>query len=140
MLGGKFRSQKGTLRMDGHWYGHSRTFRCRSWPELCYPLVWLSPLLILLGFQVIFEEHHIFKYVKVGDWRPVVIPALAGLICGVFWEMWNYYSLAQWKYVIPYLHGSKYSRCHYWGFQDTCPLELPAPHLSNISLAGNPRH
>jgi hypothetical protein len=38
-----------------------------------------------------------------GDWRPVVIPALAALICGFFWEMWNYFSLARWSYTIPFV-------------------------------------
>ena len=38
-----------------------------------------------------------------GDWRPVIVPALAALICGFFWEMWNYFSLARWTYSIPYV-------------------------------------
>ena len=38
---------------------------------------------------------------KRGDWRPVVSAALAALICGFFWEMWNYYSLARWTYSVP---------------------------------------
>jgi hypothetical protein len=34
--------------------------------------------------------------------RPLLQPALAALVCGFFWEMWNYGSLAKWHYSIPY--------------------------------------
>ena len=40
-----------------------------------------------------------------GDWRAVGTFALAALICGFFWEMWNIHSLAKWTYAIPYLEG-----------------------------------
>ena len=93
-----------------------------AWPELWYPFVWISPLFILVGFQVIFEEHNIFEYLKVGDWRPVVIPALAGLMCGVFWEMWNYHSLAHWEYAIPYLHGFKVFEMPILGYSGYFPF------------------
>ena len=76
-------------------------------PDFFYPFVWISPLFILVGTQVIFDEHNIVECLQVGDWRPIVIPALAGLLCGVFWEMWNYHSLAHWEYAIPYLQGFK---------------------------------
>ena len=36
-----------------------------------------------------------------GDWRGAVAAMLAAIICGGFWEMWNYYSLAKWQYSIP---------------------------------------
>ncbi len=28
---------------------------------------------------------------------------LAALVCGLFWEMWNAYSLSKWSYQVPYL-------------------------------------
>jgi hypothetical protein len=38
-----------------------------------------------------------------GNWSQVVTAALAALICGFFWEMWNVHSLAKWVYSIPYV-------------------------------------
>ena len=35
-------------------------------------------------------------------WKPR-LPPLAALVCGFFWEMWNFYSLARWTYSIPYV-------------------------------------
>ena len=93
-------------------------------PELCYPLVWISPLFIVIGFQHIFGERNVLVNLRVGDWRSVVVPALAGLICGVFWEMWNYFSLAHWKYAIPFLHGIQIFEMPLLGYSGYFPFGL----------------
>jgi len=33
----------------------------------------------------------------------VLSSALAAIICGFFWEMWNFYSFAKWEYKIPFV-------------------------------------
>jgi hypothetical protein len=33
----------------------------------------------------------------------VLILFLAGITCGVFWEMWNFYSMPKWIYEVPYV-------------------------------------
>ncbi|WP_454061678.1 hypothetical protein [Candidatus Nitrospira salsa] len=75
------------------------------WPKTLYPLLWLSPLLMLLAVQIFQGHDSILSRLRHGDWRPVIIPALSGLICGGFWELWNSQSLAHWEYTIPYLHA-----------------------------------
>ena len=35
------------------------------------------------------------------DWTAPAAAALAGLVCGLFWEMWNAFSLLRWVYHIP---------------------------------------
>ena len=40
-----------------------------------------------------------------GDWRPVWRGALAGLTCGLLWELWNWGSLGRWVYAVPYVDG-----------------------------------
>lgn len=71
------------------------------WPEYLFPLLWLAPLLIILAMQSITGEKTILATIRHGDWRPIWRSALAALICGFFWEMWNYKSLAQWRYTVP---------------------------------------
>jgi hypothetical protein len=34
----------------------------------------------------------------------VISSALAALFCGLFWETWNFYSLAKWKYSVSFVH------------------------------------
>jgi len=70
-------------------------------PNLLFPLVWVSPLLIWAALREFLGKRHIFSDIAVGDWRTVVSAALAALLCGWFWEMWNYLSLARWEYTVP---------------------------------------
>ena len=73
-------------------------------PNLLFPLLWVSPLLIVVSLQVLMCEKHIFSDLSNGDWRTAVSAALAALVCGFFWEMWNFYSLARWEYAVPLVH------------------------------------
>jgi hypothetical protein len=72
------------------------------WPQALYPMVWLGPLLLLCGLQQLLLGESLFAPLARGDWRPLLQPAAAGLICGFLWELWNYGSLAKWHYSIPY--------------------------------------
>jgi len=73
------------------------------WPNLLFPLLWVSPLLIVVSLQALMGQPHVFSGPARGDWRPVVSSALAALFCGIFWETWNFFSLAKWKYTVPYV-------------------------------------
>ncbi|WP_447971670.1 hypothetical protein [Nitrospira sp. M1] len=74
------------------------------WPRVLYPLLWTSPLLLMLAIQLLQGQASILKCLRCGDWQPIVVPAVGGLLCGVLWELWNVYSLAHWEYAIPHLH------------------------------------
>jgi hypothetical protein len=72
-------------------------------PNHLFALLWVSPLLIFLSIQALTGQPTLLYHLRHGDWRPLVIPALAALICGFFWELWNYYSLARWTYAIAFV-------------------------------------
>ena len=74
------------------------------WPNYFFPLLWISPLLILVGVQTLMKQQTIINQMSNGDWSVAVASILAALICGLFWEMWNYFSLAKWQYSIPFVH------------------------------------
>ena len=73
------------------------------WPAGLYFTLWLAPLFVLLGLQHLFLGETVLSPIARGDWRPLLQPALAGLACGLCWELWNYGSLAKWHYSIPYV-------------------------------------
>ena len=73
------------------------------WPDYLFAMLWVAPVFILVSLQVLAGEEHVFSGIAVGDWRPVISSVLAALICGCFWEMWNWKSLAKWGYSLPFV-------------------------------------
>jgi hypothetical protein len=102
------------------------------WPNHLFPLLWVSPLLIIVSLQNIFEDSHIFSRMPHGDWRHVLTAALAALICGFFWEMWNYYSLAKWKYSIPFVHRYQIFEMPVLGYAGYLPFGLQCAVIAHI--------
>ncbi|MFH1981004.1 MAG: hypothetical protein ABIL58_04105 [Pseudomonadota bacterium] len=76
------------------------------WPDLLFPLLWISPLILLISIRQLAGKPHPLTPIAGGEWRPVVAAAAAALLCGVFWEMWNFLSLAKWIYTIPYVQAA----------------------------------
>ncbi|UCF89948.1 MAG: hypothetical protein JSW39_16790 [Desulfobacterales bacterium] len=74
------------------------------WPNYLFPLLWISPLLIIVSMKALMKERHILSEMADGNWNLAIASALAALFCGFFWEMWNYFSLAKWKYSVPFVH------------------------------------
>jgi len=72
-------------------------------PNYGFPFLWLSPLLIMLAFQVQAGRCPLLSDASRGNWSRLAAAALAGLVCGFFWEMWNYGSLAHWSYSVPFV-------------------------------------
>lgn len=57
----------------------------------------LDPINCWLGYKSILNE------TARGDWRTVAALWIGSLICGFFWEMWNYYAWPKWEYDIPFV-------------------------------------
>lgn len=78
------------------------------WPGYLFPLVWITPLLLFVALQILNQEPDVITgTVRTGQWRQLALPAFAALLCGFFWELWNYYSYAKWQYSIPLVHSFK---------------------------------
>jgi hypothetical protein len=94
------------------------------WPNYLYPLLWVSPLLIIVSLQTLMGERHILSDFAGGDWRVTISSALAALFCGLFWEMWNYFSLAKWEYNIPFVHAFQIFEMPILGYGGYLPFGL----------------
>jgi len=94
------------------------------WPSYLFPLVWVAPLLVITSLQMIVGEETIFSSIRYGDWTSLWFAALAALVCGVFWEMWNYKSLSHWEYAIPFVHGYKIFEMPILGYAGYLPFGL----------------
>ena len=102
------------------------------WPNLLFPLLWVSPLLIIVSLQTLMGERHLFSHLTVGNWTPLVTAALAALICGLFWEMWNIFSLAKWKYSIPLVHRYAVFEMPLLGYAGYLPFGLQCAVVGSL--------
>ncbi|HEV2392386.1 MAG TPA: hypothetical protein VG146_08485 [Verrucomicrobiae bacterium] len=109
------------------------------WPRYCYPFVWSSLALILEPLNCWLGRPHLLQGLQQGDWRPVVALSAGALICGFFWEMWNYYSCPKWTYYTPgaqFLHIFEMPLLGYGGY---LPFALELYLLKGFLWSSGPR-
>ncbi|MGI8855734.1 MAG: hypothetical protein ACR2JW_08285 [Thermomicrobiales bacterium] len=92
-------------------------------PRQCFPFLWASLLLILDPIAGLAGEG-VFARVRVHAYAGVLRLMAAGLICGFFWEMWNYWSLPQWYYTVPYVGFGKLFEMPVLGYIGYLPFAL----------------
>ncbi len=102
------------------------------WPDHFYSLVWVAPLLIITALQTVIGEESILDPVTRGDWRVMWQAALAALICGFFWELWNYNSLAHWEYSIPFVHRFEIFHMPLLGYAGYLPFGLECLAVASL--------
>jgi len=73
------------------------------WPRYTFPLVWLSIFFLLDPINDLRHRPSLIRYIAQSEWRPIIALWLAGLMCGFFWEMWNFYALPKWIYTVPFV-------------------------------------
>jgi hypothetical protein len=73
-----------------------------GWPEIFFPLVWTAVYCLIEPVNARLGNRTLFDDLARGDWRPLIALGGGGLVCGFFWEMWNFYSYPKWVYRIPY--------------------------------------
>jgi hypothetical protein len=76
---------------------------CGLAPDFLFPCLWISPFLLLVVLESSLGKETILSSLEDGDWSRIIQFSLAALVCGLFWEMWNEFSLPQWKYSIPWV-------------------------------------
>jgi len=109
-------------------------------PDTWYPLLWVSPLLILVSLQVLLSQENVLQKLERGEWHVITLPALAALICGFFWEMWNHYSYPKWEYSIPYVQRFQIFEMPLLGYLGYLPFGLQCRVVADLieRLAGSP--
>ncbi len=116
------------------------------WPDVLFSMLWLAPLAVLAGLQHLVLGETLFAPLARGDWRPVLQPALAALICGVLWELWNAGSLAQWHYSVPYVQRFHLFEMPLLGYAGYLPfgvecalvMDLVARALNEVKTGSDP--
>ena len=104
-------------------------------PNYGFPFLWLAPLVIMLVFQVQAGRCPLLKDACQGRWDRTAAAALAGLVCGFFWEMWNFGSLAHWSYSVPFVNRFHIFAMPLLGYAGYLPFGLECALIGDAVLA-----
>ena len=107
------------------------------WPDYLFPLLWVSPLFIIISWQALRGEETVLADISKGDWRTIWTAALSALICGFFWEMWNWHSFAKWVYTVPYVNRFHIFEMPILGYAGYLPFGLECVVIA--TMLGNKR-
>ena len=69
--------------------------------------VWVGFALLLDPLNYAARGRSLLREFETGRTSTFFSLLLAGLVCGIFWESWNYWAAAKWVYVFPILQGWK---------------------------------
>lgn len=118
------------------------------WPDLLFPLLWLAPLGLLLGCWMLEDGGGTIlrRLMAALPGEQALPPAttlarlmLSGLLCGFFWELWNFHSLAKWIYAIPFVDRFHLFEMPLLGYAGYLPFgiecTLAAAWLSDLSAS-----
>lgn len=106
------------------------------WPDLLFPLVWMAPLFVIVSIQTLTGQPTIFAPLRQGDWRRLWTAAMASLVCGLFWELWNWRSLAHWSYAIPFVDRFHLFAMPLLGYAGYVPFGLECLVVADLVLHG----
>ena len=110
-------------------------------PSQLFPLLWLAPIFVIAAVQRLCGRETIFSPLARGDWSRVCRLALAALICGFFWELWNYGSLARWEYRVPYVNRFHIFEMPLLGYAGYLPFGIECGMIADLlinNLTGGP--
>ena len=110
-----------------------------AWPAQLFSILWLGPLAVFLGLQKLLVGETLLAPLARGDWRPLLQPAAAALVCGFFWELWNWGSLAQWHYAVPYVQRFHIFEMPLLGYSGYLPFGIECAVVIDLLQRMRPR-
>jgi hypothetical protein len=76
-------------------------------PLYFFALTWIFAFLIVDALNYSLGYDSFMKDFEKGYAGQLISTIIAGLICGIFWEMWNYWSVSKWVYSVPFFTTGK---------------------------------
>lgn len=95
------------------------------WPRVFFGLVW--GFLFLLVEPLLAREAPERSWMRAlfsGDARRFKALLLSGLVCGLLWELFNYWAGAKWVYTVPWPKGPKLFEMPWLGYLGFPPFAL----------------
>jgi hypothetical protein len=102
------------------------------WPRYFFPLPWLALIFLLDPFCYLGGGKSLWADWCRGSRREIYLLLLAGLICGLFWESWNYWSKAKWIYTLPFFNAGKIFEMPILGYLGFPPFAVECAVMYNF--------
>jgi hypothetical protein len=85
-------------------------------PQYSFPLIWLSFIFFLEPFNHRTGRPSLLKDMQEGKIGNLYQLLLAGMICGLLWEFWNFWAFSKWIYTVPFVGQIKLFEMPVLGF------------------------
>ncbi len=102
------------------------------WPRYAFPLIWLAFIFLLEPFCYLGGGKSLWLDWCRGRRREIYLLLLAGLVCGFFWESWNFWSKAKWIYTLPFLNEGKIFEMPVLGYLGFPPFAVQCAVMYNF--------
>jgi hypothetical protein len=94
------------------------------WPEVFFPLTWGSFGLLLEPWNRRHARRSFLRDLEQGEAGPLARTLAAGLVCGLLWELWNYWARTKWMYTVPGFEGWRLFEMPLTGFLGFPPFAV----------------
>jgi len=103
----RFRGDK--LRGDEIWIsvGFMGLFLPLIWPRIFFPLVWGGFFFLFDALNARYGWSSVLREWSSRQFGRTIALLLSGCLCGILWELWNYWAGAKWVYSLPVLSHPK---------------------------------
>jgi len=110
-------------------------------PDFFFPRVWGALIFLLEPICARAEGPSLVQDAENGDWTTLVRLLFAGLLCGGYWELCNFWSLEKWIYTVPFFSQGKLFEMPYLGFLGFPPFCVQCFVMTNaVFLVRGGRH
>jgi hypothetical protein len=112
-------------------------------PKWFFPFVWLGLIFLLDPVLYWSREAHDDSFsaqAERGDYSLLVRLLIAGMICGLLWEFWNFWAGSKWVYSVPQLAFLKLFEMPFLGFFGFPPFALECYLAYRVSILARERY
>jgi hypothetical protein len=76
-------------------------------PRYFFAFTWIWLFLFVDALNFLRGRASLIAQAARGDWRNGIALGLGALVCGFFWEMWNFFAMPKWFYTVPFVGFAK---------------------------------
>jgi hypothetical protein len=105
------------------------------WPDYIFPLIWGAFFFLLDPWCDLMGRPSLIAGFAAGERRQHLNLLVAGLVCGVWWEAWNWFAISKWVYTLPVLNCFKVFEMPLPGYLGFPPFALECAVMYNFMKA-----